>query len=171
MRRDEFDQRLTDEARFPRTRYAGDGRKRAQWKRRVEIAQVVTRYPREPQPRFRRARLANGKRAVGKQVAPRDRGIDLRQTRRWSAVEHAAPGFTRSGSDIDDPVGVAHDVEIVLDDEERIAGLFEPIERAQERLGVGRMQSRGRFVEHVDDAEEIRAHLRRQTKTLQFARR
>ena len=76
-----------------------------------------------------------------------------------------------AGTDIDDPVGMANDVELVLDDEQRIAGRLQPVERAQQRLGVGRMQTRGRLVQHIDDAEQIGADLRREPQPLQFARR
>jgi hypothetical protein len=59
----------------------------------------------------------------------------------------------------------------VLDDEQRVAGGFQTIQRLQQCFGVRRMQSGRRLVEHVHDAEQIRAHLRRQAEPLQFARR
>ena len=42
---------------------------------------------------------------------------------------------------------------------------------AQQRLGVGRVQPGRRLVEHVDDAEQVGAHLRRQPQPLQLAGR
>ena len=45
-----------------------------------------------------------------------------------------------AGPDVDDPVGVADHVQLVLDDEQRVAGRLQPVERAQQRLGVGGMQ-------------------------------
>ena len=69
--------------------------------------------------------------------------------------------FTGCRADVDDPIGVANHVDFMLDHEERIPRCLEPIERAQQRLGIGGMQPGRGFVEHVDDAEEIRTHLRR----------
>ena len=88
-----------------------------------------------------------------------------------TAVEHAAALLARGRPDVDDPVGMADHVEIVLDDEQRIAGRLQAVERAQQRLGVGRMQPGGRLVEHVDDAEQVGADLRGQPQPLQLARR
>ena len=75
------------------------------------------------------------------------------------------------GADVDDPVGVPHHVELVLDDEQRVAGRLQAVERAQQRLGVGRMQAGRRLVEDVDHAEQVRADLRRQAQPLQLAGR
>ena len=85
-------------------------------------------------------------------------------------------GFRRraepaAGAYIDDPVGVADDIQLVLDHEEGIAGGFQAVEGAQESFRVGGMEAGGGFVEHVDDAEEIGAHLRGQPQALQFAGR
>ena len=75
------------------------------------------------------------------------------------------------GTDVDDPVGVPDDVEIVFDHEQGVARGFELVERAQQRFGVRRMQAGGGFVEHVDDAEQVGADLGRETKPLQLTRR
>ena len=42
------------------------------------------------------------------------------------------------GADVDDPVGAADHVELVLDDEQRVARRLQPVERREQRLGVGR---------------------------------
>ena len=118
---------------------------------------------------------ARGVRAGGcveaEQVTPRLRFLDVLEPFGRTAVEHPAAVLARAGADVDDPVGVPHHVEIVLDDEQRVARGLQPVERRQQRFGVDRMQTGGRLVEHVDDAEQVRAHLRRQPKPLQFARR
>ena len=88
-----------------------------------------------------------------------------------AAVEDLASELARGGAHVDDPVGGANDVEIVLDDEERVAALPEPSERGEERLGVGRVEPRGGLVEHVDDPEEVRAHLGRETQALELTGR
>jgi hypothetical protein len=65
--------------------------------------------------------------------------------------------LTGSRADIDDPVGSTHDVEVVLDDEERVARALQGVEHVEQRLGVRRVQPRGRLVENVDDPEKPRA--------------
>ena len=104
-------------------------------------------------------------------MAPGLRCVDLRQPCRRTAVEHLAAVLAGGRTDIDDPVGVADHVQLVLDDEQRIAGRLQPVEAPQQRLGVGGMQAGGRLVEHIDDAEQIRAHLGGQAQPLQLARR
>ena len=64
-----------------------------------------------------------------------------------------------------------HDIEFVLDDEKRIPGGLEAVQRAQQRLGVGRMKSSRRLVQNVNDPEQVGSNLCRQAKPLQFARR
>ena len=62
-------------------------------------------------------------------------------------------------------------IQFVLDDEERIARRLQLFQRHEQRLGVRRMQAGRRFVEHIDDAEKIRAHLRGKAEPLEFAGR
>ena len=88
---------------------------------------------------------------------------------RRPGVEDFAALFARARTDVDDPVGAAHDVELVLDDKERVAGALERIERAEEGLGVGRMQAGGGLVEDVDDSEEIGVQLGGEAEALQLA--
>ena len=64
-----------------------------------------------------------------------------------------------------------HDIQLMLDDEKRVAGRLQAVQRAQQRLGVGRMKSRRRLVQDIDDPEQIGSDLGRQAKPLKFARR
>ncbi len=134
--------------------------------------QVVARDAGQAQPALRRARRP----AAGRVARRRDGAavcgrLDRLEPVGRTAVEHVAALLARGRPDVDDPVGVADHVELVLDDEQRIAGGLQPVERAQQRLGVGRMKPRGRLVEHVDHAEQVRAHLRGEPQALQLARR
>ena len=51
------------------------------------------------------------------------------------------------GAEVEDPVGAFHHVEVVLDDEERVAGVDERLEHAEEPLDVGEMEAGGWLVE------------------------
>ena len=66
---------------------------------------------------------------------------------------------------------MADHVDLVLHHEQRIAGGLELVQRCQQGLRIGRVQAGGRFIHHVDHAEQVRADLGGQTKALQFAGR
>src|SRR5665648_242834 len=57
-----------------------------------------------------------------------------------------------SGTEVDDPVGVRHDRLVVLDDDDRLAGVDETVEQAEQLLDVGEVQAGGRLVQDVDAA-------------------
>src|SRR5215218_2226500 len=70
-------------------------------------------------------------------------------------------------AEVDDPVGVRHDRLVVLDDDDRLAGVDEPVEEAQQLLDVGEVQAGGRLVEDVDVA--LLAHAGGQLEPLPLA--
>ena len=104
------------------------------------------------------------------QIPAGDRLLDVAQTRHGPAVEDLAAELARAGADVDDPVGAAHHVHVVLDHEQRIACSPKPIQHVEQRFGVGGMQAGRRLVQHVEHAEQARAQLRGQPQPLQFAR-
>src|SRR5581483_9095084 len=108
---------------------------------------------------------------LAEEIRPRARLLHPLQSLRRTAVEDFPSMLAGERPDVDDPVGVTDHIELVLDDEERIARRLQLVERGEESLRVRRMQSRRRLVEHVDDAEQIRADLRREAEALQLARR
>ena len=62
----------------------------------------------------------------------------------------SGPRRDRRRIEVDDPVGVRHHRLVVLDDENGLAGVDEPVEQAEELFDVGEMQTRRRLVENVD---------------------
>src|SRR4029450_10473191 len=62
-----------------------------------------------------------------------------------------------AGAEVDDPVGPRHDRLVVRDDNDRLAGVDEPVKQAEQLLDVGEMQACGRLVEDVEAA--LLAHL------------
>ena len=67
------------------------------------------------------------------------------------ALEDDLPAVVAgAGAEVDDPVGVRHDRLVVLDDDDRLAGVHEPVEQAEQLLDVGEVQAGGRLVEDVD---------------------
>src|SRR5450759_5021934 len=102
-------------------------------------------------------------------MTPSLRCLDLLESGRRTAVHDVAALLTRGRSHIDDPVGTTNDVEVMFDDEQRIAGRLEAVECGQQRFGVGGMKPRGRLVEHIDHPEQIGPYLRREAQALELA--
>ena len=72
-------------------------------------------------------------------------------------------------ADVDDPVGVRHHRQVVLDDDDRLAGVDQAVEQAQQVRDVGQVQPGRRLVEHVDAA--LVGHVDRELEPLPFATR
>ncbi len=120
------------------------------------------------QPALRRAPVRLQDLGAAEEVLARDRRLDLLEPLDRAGVEDLTALLAGARADVDDPVGATHDVEVVLDDEERVARPLERVEDAEQRLGVGGVQTRRRLVEHVDDAEEPRAQLGRDAQALRL---
>ena len=56
------------------------------------------------------------------------------------------------GPEVDQPVGALDDVEVVLDDDDRVALVDQALEHAEQLADVLEVQAGGRLVEHVDGA-------------------
>ena len=72
-----------------------------------------------------------------------------------------------AGAEVDDPVGVRHDRLMVLDDDDRFAGVDEPVQQAEQLLDVGEVKAGRRLVENVDAA--LLGHLVGQLEPLPLA--
>src|SRR6266566_433384 len=55
-------------------------------------------------------------------------------------------------AEVDDPVGVRHDRLVMLDDDDRLAGVDEPVEQTEQLLNVSEVEAGGRLVQDVDAA-------------------
>src|SRR5437868_4792657 len=76
---------------------------------------------------------------VGREVLARERGAGRDQVG-WCAFEDdPAAVVAGSGAEVDDPVGVRHDRLMVLDDDDRLARVDEPVEEAEQLLDVGQV--------------------------------
>ena len=53
------------------------------------------------------------------------------------------------GAEIDQPVGRLDDVQVVLDHDDRVAGVDEAVQHLQQLVDVVEVQSGGRFIEDV----------------------
>ncbi len=66
--------------------------------------------------------------------------------------DDVAAAIAAFGTEVYDPVGGLDDFEVVLDDEDRVAGLDEGVEDFEELFDVLEMEPRGRLVEDVEGA-------------------
>ena len=74
-----------------------------------------------------------------------------------SCGEQPAAEFACAGTEVEQVVGGADDVGVVLDDEDGVAEIAQLFHDADELGGVARVQADGGLVEHVERADETRA--------------
>ena len=76
-----------------------------------------------------------------------------------------------AGAHVDEPVGPPHHLLVVLDDDDGVADVAQPLERPDEPRVVALVQADRRLVEDVEHADELRADLRREPQALRLAAR
>ena len=172
LRRREED--VVHERRLARTRHARDADDPAEREVDVDLPQVVraralhrdrARGVERTPPRGWQDRAATREVLAGE--ARRMRG-DAREVARGDERAAVAAG---AGADVEDPVGRAHHVLVVLDDDDGVARVREAAQRSDEAVVVALVEADRRFVEHVADADEPRADLRREADPLRLAAR
>ena len=88
------------------------------------------------------------------------------------AGEQQIPALlARAGAQIDHVIGGGDRVRIVLDDQNRVAEVAQALQDVDQAMRVARMEPDGRFVEHVQRADQMRAQRRRQLNALRLAAR
>src|ERR1041385_5141815 len=78
--------------------------------------------------------------------------LDLRDLLGGALGDDLAAGVAAFGAEVDDPVGALDDVEVVLDDDDGVAGVDEALQDAEQVLDVVHVQARRRLVEDVERA-------------------
>ena len=79
----------------------------------------------------------------------------------------ASPAF---GAEINDPVSRLDDIEVVLDDDDRIAVIDEPVQDIEQQLDILKMQPSRRLVKNVERSPGIAlGEFQRQFDALCFA--
>ena len=80
------------------------------------------------------------------------RRLDLRQHLRRAAGDEVAALVAGAGAEVDDPVGVLDEVEVVLDEQDGVALVNQPVQDAEQRGAVLEGQAGGGFVQQVEGA-------------------
>ena len=76
-----------------------------------------------------------------------------------AAVHDPPTVLARERADVDHPVGVRDGVQVVLDDDQRVAQIPQPQQGFDQPAVVALMQADGRLVEHVEHADQSGADL------------
>ena len=93
----------------------------------------------------------------------------VRDLLRLARGDEMAAGVARAGAEVDDVIGAANGVFVVLDDEHGVAEIAQVFERAEQAVVVARVQADGGLVENIEHAAKARADLRGQANALGFA--
>ena len=88
-----------------------------------------------------------------------------------AGVDHRAAVLPRARADVDHVVGRADGLLVVLDHDDRVAQVAQPLERADQALVVPLVQADGGLVEHVEHADQPAADLAGQPDALRLAAR
>ena len=78
------------------------------------------------------------------------RFLDLDDVLRCSCGDDHAPAIASLWPQIDDPIRCLDDIEVVLDDDGRVAGLHQPMENIKELVNIRGMEPGGRFIEDIE---------------------
>src|SRR5665647_3767252 len=87
---------------------------------------------------------------VGREVLAGEGGAGGDEVGGGALEDDPAAVVAGAGAEVDDPVGVRHDRLVVRDGDDRLAGVDEPVEQAEQVVDVGEVEARGWLVEHVD---------------------
>ena len=103
------------------------------------------------------------------EVLAGDGGWVVHDLLRGAVGDEVAAVFAGSGAEVEDVVGVADGVFVVLDDEDGVAEVAEVFEGGDEALVVALVEADGGLVEDVEDAAEAGADLGGEADALAFA--
>ncbi len=136
----------------------------------LEVVLGARRAPPAPRPLPRRRISGHGHRPLPVEELRGDRSPGLASTSSMRAGgDHVATVLAGAGTDVDHVVGGADGVLVVLDHDERVADVAQPLERADQLVVVALVQPDRRLVEDVEHAHEPAADLRGQPDALGLA--
>ncbi len=156
---------------------AGDTGHRAEDAQReadVDVVEVVLVRPVDGQLATDRARTTYGgdrDLATTAQVEPRQGVVVVEEALDAAGVDDLAAVLAGAGTDVDDPVGGADGVLVVLDDDEGVAEVLEADQGLDQALVVALVQADRGLVEDVEDTDETGADLGGQPDPLGLATR
>ena len=88
---------------------------------------------------------------------------------RRAVEDDRAAVLAGTGTHVDEAIGLEHDLRIVFDHHQRVAGIAQPAHHADHARHVARMQADGRFVEHEQRVDQRSAQRGGQVDALHLA--
>ena len=169
-RRHPLEDDLVDERGLAGPGHAGHAAERAEREAHVDVLQVVHARAPDGEPLERQAALAGDgdAAAAGEEVAGQRAGRRHDLGRR-ALGDHLAAVLAGPGTHVDDVVGRAHRLFVVLDDDHGVAEVAQAQQGVDEAAVVALVQADAGLVEDVEHADEGRADLRRQADALRLA--
>ena len=138
----------------------------------VDVLEVVLGGAEEVDPRSpalgRDGRDPAVRALASRQVVGRQRRRALQLVRRARKDDPPA-ALARARPEVEDAVGGEHDLRVVLDDDERVAGIPQLLHHVDDAAHVARMQPDRRLVEHEQRVDERRAERGGEVDPLHFA--
>ena len=143
------------------------------WERHVDPLEVVLPGAAH-QHRLAAAAAARGghrDRQLPGEVAAGERAGERMDDRRLALSHHLAAVDAGAGAEVDQPVGLAHRLLVVLDHQHGVAEVAHPLQRRQQLAVVSLVQPDRRLVEDVEHAHQLGADLGGQADALRLAAR
>ena len=170
--RDGLVEDVVDERRLARPRHSRHAGQRAERNADVDSLQVVLARAADLDRAARRApaRRQLDSRRPGEELAGQRLGHAL-DLARGALGDDPAAVLAGARPKVDQVVGGAHRLLVVLDHEHRVAEVAQPLERRDELRVVALVQPDRGLVEHVEHADQRRPDLRRQPDPLGLATR
>ena len=165
-------QDVFDERRLPAARYTGDRDEETERNLDVEIAQVVlarTFDPNDAVGIHPPAHFRNGDLQLTTQISPCNRFFIGANLVDGSLGDDQTAVLACARAKVDEMIRGFHRLLIVLDDDDSVAEVAELSESVEQACVVALVQTDGRLVEDVEDADEPRSNLRRETYALRFS--
>ena len=165
-------QDVPDQRGLARARHAGDDVEGAEPELDVDGLQIVLAGAEDPEA-SRAGPAAGADRGgpvAGQEIPGRAcPSRQLQQAGGRTLIEDPAARVARARPEVDDVVGRAHDVFVVLDDEDGVAVVPKLADDVEQPGRVGRMKSGGRLVEDVENAAQPASGLRSEPDALDLA--
>ncbi len=109
--------------------------------------------------------------APAAQVVRGQRGATVAQLCRRAVEDDLAAALARARTHVDDAIRLEHDLRVMFDHQQRIAGIAQALHDGDHTLHVARMQSDRGLIEHEQGVHQRGAQRRRQIDALDFAAR
>src|ERR1051325_3394769 len=109
-----------------------------------------------PRPSARAPRRASCRLALGEEAFQRGAGVPGLDALGDALVDERAAAAAALRAEVDDPVGLGDDVEVVLDHDRGVAGVDEAVQDADQLFHVGHVQADGGLVEDVECFRRVR---------------